>query len=90
MKAINKTKKVTLNGIDYRTRFDIMTDELRYLPFHFVTFGIITDAEWAVSTTKIVDRFKLDLSINPIDGRSKEARKLPYFTWSILETLKLN
>lgn len=80
-------KKVTVANKEYKTSFDILNDQIRILPFNFVIKNIITDLEWAKSTTKIVDRFNLDIRIERIDGRTKQARKTPYFSWWILETI---
>jgi hypothetical protein len=87
MKAIIGTKKVELNGKVYKTRFNILTDKLRFLPFSFVQSGVITDAEWACSEQLIIDRFNLMPVITKIDGRKKEFKSLPYFSWSVLKEI---
>lgn len=85
--TIIKMKKVIIADKEYKTSFDILNDQIRILSFNFVIKKIITDAEWAKSTTKIVDRFNLDIKTERIDGRTKQAKQLPYFSWWVLEIL---
>lgn len=80
-------KKVTVANKEYKTSFDILNDQIRILPFNFVIKNIITETEWAKSPTKIVDRFNVDIKIERIDGRTKQAKQIPYFSWWVLETI---
>ena len=79
-------KLITLNGKKYitKSKFSVLTDTIFLLPYSFVIDGIIKKEEWANSKQTIVDRFNLDITDINIDGRKKEYKNIPYFTWHIL------
>jgi hypothetical protein len=83
-------KLITLNSIQYKTKskVSIFVDTVAMLPYTFVLAGVTKEEEWARSSETIVKRFKLNITEVNIDGRNKEFKNLPYFTWGILKTLK--
>jgi len=83
-------KLIKLNGIEYKTKskLTIFVDTVSMLPYSFVTDRVINANEWASNFETIVKRFNLDITEINIDGRKKEYKKLPYFTWGILKSSK--
>ena len=76
-------------NISYKSKFNINEDTIFILPYKFVDAKVIKQTEWAYCRDKIVSRYPNRFKFSSIDGRSKAARKLPYFSWSILiETSK--
>lgn len=76
-------------NITYKSKSNINTDTIFQLPYKFVDANVIKKSEWAHCHDKIVSRYPNRFKVAPIDGRSKGARHLPYFSWNILiETSK--
>ena len=71
-------------NISYKSQFNINLDTIFILPYKFVDAKVIKQTEWANCRDKIVSRYPNRFKVAPIDGRSKAARKLPYFSWNIL------
>ena len=71
-------------NISYKSKFNINEDTIFILPYKFVNAKVIKQTEWANCRDKIVSRYPNRFKVLPIDGRLKAARKLPYFSWSIL------
>lgn len=84
-------KKITLNGIEYKTKskVSVFKDVVAMLPHTFVTAGIIQHEEWARSSQPITERFNLSITEAETDGRKKEIKSLPYFTWNVLKNNQL-
>ena len=82
-------RKIILNGVEYKssTKLSVQLDVVAMLPHTFVTAGIITENEWAKSPMFITERFNLSITEERVDGRKKEIKSLPYFTWGVLKTL---
>jgi len=82
-------KVITLNGVNYKskTRFPLKDDLVSMLPYSLVIAGVIEKSEWAKNNQKIVDRFNITIDEVRADGRKKEIKSLPYFTWNVLTTL---
>lgn len=76
-------------NISYKSKSNINSDTIFILPYKFVDAKVIKQTEWAHCHDKIVSRYPNRFKVAHIDGRSKAARRLPYFSWSILiETFK--
>ena len=76
-------------NISYKSKSNIKADTISQLPYKFVDAKVIKQTEWANCRDKIVSRYPNRFKVAPIDGRSKAARSLPYFSWNILiETFK--
>ena len=75
--------KDTRNGKVYKTSFDIDNDRVCGLnTFPFFKNNILTDEDrW--SREKCLDKFPYIKIFGRIDGRKREAKALPYFTWLI-------
>ena len=71
-------------NISYKSKFNINEDTIFILPYKFVDAKVIKQSEWAYCRDKIVSRYPNRFKVSHIDGRSKAARKLPYFSWTIL------
>ena len=71
-------------NISYKSKSNIKTDTISQLPYKFVDAKVIKQTEWANCRDKIVSRYPNRFKVAPIDGRSKAARRLPYFSWNIL------
>lgn len=69
------------SGHVFKSRFSVLNDRLLLFPFSFVLRGIISEKEWAKSQELIANRFGLYISETNIDGRTKLAKSLKYFTW---------
>jgi len=80
-------KTIKIEWKTYKTKKSVLKDKINILPYSFVIKNIITGGEWAESEQKIVERFNLNITEEKIDGRKKEYKNLPYFSWWILETL---
>ena len=75
--------KDTRNGKIYKTTYPIDNDKLNMLfACRFVSNGTLTEDE-AKSDMRALDKFPFIQIIGNADGRKKEIRKLPYFTWLI-------
>ena len=69
-------------GHVFKSRKSIKDDKVRILPFiGFVDKGFITEEEWAKSQELICKKLGLYISETVIDGRTKLARNLRYFSW---------
>jgi hypothetical protein len=81
-------KKITLNGVEYKTKskVSVFKDVIAMLPYTFVSAGVIKQDEWARSHQLITERFNLIITEIAVDGRKKEIKNLPYFTWNVLKT----
>lgn len=78
-----------ITGRVYKGKATILNDRVAILGFiGFVATGFITEDEWAKSQERIVDRFDLYVVETKLDGRSKIARNIPYFSWA--EVIKSN
>jgi hypothetical protein len=88
-KKIKIMKMITLEGVNYKskTRFPLKNDLVSMLPYSLVIAGVIGKDEWARNNQKIVDRFNITIEEVCVDGRKKEIKSLPYFTWNVLTTL---
>ena len=76
-------------NISYKSKSNINADTISQLPYKFVDPKVIKQTEWANCRDKIVSRYPNRFKVASIDGRSKAARSLPYFSWNILiETSK--
>ena len=76
-------------NISYKSKSNIKADTISQLSYKFVDAKVIKQTEWANCRDKIVSRYPNRFKVAPIDGRSKAARRLPYFSWNILvETSK--
>ena len=71
-------------NISYKSKSNISADTISQLPYKFVDAKVIKQTEWANCRDKIVSRYSNRFKVAPIDGRSKAARRLPYFSWNIL------
>jgi len=82
-------KVITLNGVNYKSKtiFPLKDDLVSMLPYSLVIAGVIQKDEWARNNQKIVDRFNITIDEVRADGRLKEIKSLPYFTWNVLTTL---
>lgn len=70
-------------GRVYKSKSSIAKDRIKALGYlSFVLTGLISEAEWAESQQLIVDKFNLQVVETTIDGRSKVARYMPYFSWN--------
>ncbi len=80
-------KLIILNGKKYitKSKLTLFVDTVAMLPHSFVRKGLITQNEWANSDTTVIERFNLDIIETNIDGRKKEYKNLPYFTWGVLK-----
>lgn len=74
--------KDTRNGKLYKTKYPIDNDKLNMLAWRFVINGTLTEDE-AKSGMRTLDKFPFIQIIGNADGRKKEIRQLPYFTWGI-------
>lgn len=74
--------KDTRNGMLYKTKYPIDNDKLKMLAWRFVRNGTLTEDE-AKSDMRTLDKFPFIQIIGNADGRKKEIRQLPYFTWLI-------
>ena len=74
------------NGKEYKTTHGLIeNDKVLMLCDVFVRKGLITEKEWAHSQQLIVDKFPNTFkTMGVIDGRTKKAKSLPYFTWRLL------
>ena len=76
-------------NISYKSKSNIKTDTISQLLYKFVDAKVIKQTERANCRDKIVSRYPNRVKVALIDGRSKAARSLPYFSWNILiETFK--
>lgn len=75
--------KDTRNGNLYKTPLGIENDRLCMLnTFRFIKANVLTDKDrW--SRMKCLDKFPYIKIVGEIDGRTKAAKKLHYFTWAI-------
>ena len=71
-------------NISYKSKSNITEDTISQLPYKFVDAKVINQTEWANCRDKIVSRYPNRFKVAPIDGRSKVARTLPYFSWNVL------
>ena len=71
-------------GKEYKTKFSIEQDKLRYLfTYAFVKSKVITEEE-ASSDIMCTEKWSFIKQRGKIDGRSVYAKTLPYFTWRIV------
>lgn len=71
-----------LSGKVYKAKTSITKDKVAILGYlGFVLTGLITETEWNKSQQLIVDKFELQVIESSIDGRSKVAKYMPYFSW---------
>ena len=76
-------------GRVYKSKSSVVKDVVARLNWiGFVATGFITEEEWAKSQQPIVERFQLYVVETVMDGRCKEARYTPYFSWA--EVIKSN
>ena len=71
-------------NISYKSKFNISEDTIFILPYKFVDTKVLKQTERPNCRDKIVSRYPNRFNVAHIDGRSKAARKLPYFSWNIL------
>lgn len=72
-------------GKTYKTPFNVENDSLYGLyTTLFVNAGVLTESEAKSMTTKCIDKWPFIKSAGKIDGRTKIAKSLPYFTWRII------
>lgn len=74
-------KRNEKTGHVFKSRWSVQKDRMSLLPFSFVLRGIVPESEYMESTQTIIKRFNLYVSETKIDGRSKLARSIKYFTW---------
>ena len=71
-------------GRTYKTRFSIENDCLRSLfTLAFIKAGVLTEEE-SYKTIKCVDKWPFIKVAGTIDGRTKAAKNLDWFTWRII------
>ena len=70
-------------NISYKSKSNIKAGTISQLPYKFVDTKVIKQTEWANCRDKIVSRYPNRFKVAAIDGRSKAARSLPYFSWNI-------
>lgn len=69
-------------GHVFKCRSSVKSDKVAILPWiGFVTTGLITEEEWTKSQQSICEKFSLYISEKKIDGRTKLAKNMRYFTW---------
>ena len=75
--------KDTRSGIVYKTSYPIDNDKVGGLNTQmFVKANVLTEEDrW--SKERCLDKFPYIKIVGTIDGRTKEAKKLSYFTWGI-------
>lgn len=81
MKKIIVTNPTNGEITVFKSRYSTLKDRVYILPHTFVIKGKITNFEWAKSHQLISERFNLSIKETNIDGRLKENKSLPFFTW---------
>lgn len=74
-------KRITVNGKTYKSSWSILKDKVAMLHYGFLRNGLISHDEWAKSQQTIIEKFDLKVTEDRIDGRTKEAKSIPYFSW---------
>jgi len=69
------------SGRVFKSRFSVLNDKLWLFPFRFVLRGLISKDEYLNNKITIAKRFGLYITEKNIDGRTKLAKSLKYFTW---------
>lgn len=90
MKRIYIRKKNEASGHVFKSKWSVINDEVRMLPFTMVLKGYIPEKEWASSLEKIADKLGLYISETEIDGRTKIARNMRTFSWATIMEMKHN
>ena len=91
MKRIYIRRKNEASGHVFKSRVSVKEDKVCILPWiGFVTEGFITDEEWQKSEENICDKLGLVIVEKDIDGRTKVARNMKYFSWKDIFNMKKN
>ena len=73
--------KNTKTGVYYKTPFDLTKDKLFMLyGFAFTTNKLLTEDE-RNSSRKCIDKWPHIKIVGRVDGRKKNIRQIPYFSW---------
>lgn len=82
-------KRIIVNGKTYKSSRSVLKDKVAMLHYGFVIAGFISADEWARSQQLIVEKFNLKITESHLDGRTKEAKGIPYFSWrKIIDNLQ--
>ena len=72
------------NGAEYKTPFNIEGDTICGLNVTpLIKANVLTEEDY-FSKQRCLDKFPFIEIVGKIDGRKRETRNLPYFTWLIV------
>ena len=90
MKRIYVRKPGEIAGHVFKCKTSVLNDTVKILPFTLVLLGVLQESDWANDSQTIADKYDLYVSETNIDGRSKLAKNLQYFSWRTVLTMKAN
>lgn len=90
MKRIYVRKPGEIAGHVFKCKTSVLNDTVKILPFTLVLLGVLQESDWANDSQTITDKYNLYVSETNIDGRSKLAKNLQYFSWKTVLTMKTN
>lgn len=90
MKRIYVRKQNEIAGHVFKCKTSVAKDIVAQLSWTLVLAGILAEADWANCQETIAEKYNIYIAEKNIDGRSKLAKQLPYFSWKTVLTMKAN
>jgi hypothetical protein len=77
------------NGVTYRSKSPCTEDKVSILSWEFfhrtlIHGKMLSENLWSSGEERITDVLNVVLEVSRVDGRKKEYKNLPYFTWLFL------